>query len=73
MEPAVCEPIATGQTPMATDTAEPLEEVPGVIVISCGLSVSLSLCTANSAVTVLPGIIAPVSYTHLTLPTKRIV
>ncbi|MNL77132.1 hypothetical protein D3C87_2032440 [compost metagenome] len=59
MEPAVCVPSATGAMCAATAAAEPLDEVPGMWPRWCGLQVGPGACTANSAVTVLPSMMAP--------------
>ena len=42
MEPAVCVANANGTIPVATETADPLDDVPGVFYASWGLSVSFS-------------------------------
>ena len=56
MDPPVCDPIDAGAINEATEAADPLEEPPGVLVLSCGFVVA--------------GGPKSVSYTHLTLPTK---
>ena len=61
IDPAVWVPSAAGTMPVATATADPLDDVPGVLVASWGLMVLSRVWTANSAVTVFPGIKAPAS------------
>ncbi len=67
MEAPVWVPMAAGTMPMATATAEPLDEVPGERASSWGLRVLPRVCTANSAVTVLPGMSAPASRSRATV------
>jgi len=59
IEPAVCEPNASGTMKSATAAAEPLDEPPGVCARLCGLRVARGTKVANSAVTVLPRIVPP--------------
>jgi hypothetical protein len=66
MEPMVCVPSATGTIPQATAAAEPLEDPPGVRFTSNGLVVGPDRPIANSVVTVLPMMTAPL---HLSAKT----
>ena len=59
MEPCVCVPSAAGTMPHATAAAEPLDDPPGVRVVSNGLRVGPERPIANSVVTVLPTTTAP--------------
>ena len=59
IEPAVCEPNASGTIQSATAAAEPDDEPPGVCCKFRGLRVGPGWNVANSVVTVLPTTIAP--------------
>src|SRR5205809_530198 len=58
-EPCVCVPSAAGTIAHATAAADPLDEPPGVRVVSNGLRVAPDRPIANSVVTVLPMMTAP--------------
>ena len=58
-EPFVWLPTASGTTPAATAAAEPIDEPPGVRVVSQGLRVGPGWRNASSAVMVFPTITAP--------------
>ena len=71
IDPAVCVPSASGTILSATAAAEPLEEPPGVCATLCGLAVLPGVNMANSVVTVLPRITAPVARSSATLAASQ--
>src|SRR4030042_5712046 len=66
VDPAVCEPRATGHIRAATATADPLLEPPGVWSKFQGFRVGAGSRYANSVVCVLPRIMAPASFRRST-------
>ena len=66
VEPRAWVPMAAGMVGAPTAAAEPLDEPPGVRLVSCGLRVRAGSPPPKAIVTVLPTIAAPPSLSACT-------